>query len=133
MSEEKGAKAMSREDAQKEVDALKTQITNDEKFIKQTATSLEEKKQEWKDRQELRAGEIAAINKAIGILHSDDARDLFKKSYASQTFFLQTSSTQHMQVADVLKRAAQESGDRRLAPLASTVATPMATGSHFDQ
>ena len=37
---------MSRDDAQKDVDASKIQIENDEKFIKQTATSLEEKKQE---------------------------------------------------------------------------------------
>jgi len=71
---------MSKENAQTEVDALKTQVSNDEKFISQTAKALEDKKAEWKDRQALRTGEIAAINKAIGILHSDDARDMFKKS-----------------------------------------------------
>merc|ERR1719408_66606 len=126
---EKGAAGMSKENAQTEVDALKTQVSNDEKFISQTAKALEDKKAEWKDRQALRTGEIAAINKAIGILHSDDARDLFKKSYASQTFFLQTSSTQHMEVASVLKKAAQESGDRRLATLATSVSKtdPLAT------
>merc|ERR1719443_1496391 len=44
MDGEKGAKAMSKEDAQAEVDALKTQVSNDEKFISQTATALENKK-----------------------------------------------------------------------------------------
>jgi predicted nucleic acid-binding Zn-ribbon protein len=130
---EKGAAGMSKENAQSEVDALKTQVSNDEKFISQTATALEDKKAEWKDRQALRKGEIAAINKAIGILHSDDARDLFKKSLASQSFFLQLKSSKSMSALEVLKKAAKRTGDKRLSVLAATVATPMATGSHFDQ
>jgi peptidoglycan hydrolase CwlO-like protein len=134
MDGEKGAKAMSKEDSQKEVDALKLQVTNDKKFIEQTATALEEKKQEWKDRQQMRTGEIAAINKAVSILHSDDARDTFKKSFTSQSF-LQTGATQQLSVAQVLKKAAQQSGDGRLALLASRVSKtdPLATGSHFDK
>jgi len=134
MDGEKGAKAMSKEDSQKEVDALKLQVTNDKKFISQTAKSLEEKKGEWKDRQELRAGEIAAIGKAVAILHSDDARDTFKKSLASQSF-LQTSSKVHVSAVEVLKKAAHQSGDRRLAMLASSVSQtdPLSKkdGSHF--
>jgi len=130
---EKGAAGMSKDNAQSEVDALKTQVSNDEKFISQTATALEDKKAEWKDRQALRKGEIAAINKAIGILHSDDARDLFKKSLASQSFFLQLKSSKSMSALEVLKKAAKRTGDKRLSVLAATVATPMATGSHFDQ
>jgi predicted nucleic acid-binding Zn-ribbon protein len=130
---EKGAAGMSKENAQSEVDALKTQVSNDEKFISQTATALEDKKAEWKDRQALRKGEIAAINKAIGILHSDDARDLFKKSLASQSFFLQLKSSKSMSALEVLKKAAKRTGDKRLSVLAASVATPMATGSHFDQ
>jgi len=82
----------------------------------------------------LRTGEIAAMNKAISILHSDDARDTFKKSFTSQSF-LQTAATQHTTVAQVLRKAAQQSGDARLAVLALTVVKtdPMATGSHFDR
>jgi len=134
MDGEKGAKAMSKEDSQKEVDALKLQVKNDKKFISQTAKSLEEKKGEWKDRQELRAGEIAAIGKAVAILHSDDARDTFKKSLDSQSF-LQTSSKVHVSAVEVLKKAAHQSGDRRLAMLASSVSQtePLSTGSHFDK
>jgi len=81
----------------------------------------------------LRTGEIAAINKAIGILHSDDARDMFKKSLASQSFFLQLKSSKSMSAIEVLKKAAKRTGDKRLAVLAATAAEPMATGSHFDQ
>merc|ERR1719409_80160 len=90
MEKENGARAMSKEDAQTEVDALTTQVENDTKYIEQAKKQLAEKKEEWKDRQALRAGEIAAMNKAIAILHSDDARDLMKKSFASQGYlFLQ--------------------------------------------
>merc|ERR1719502_1148601 len=85
---ENGAKAMSKEDSETERDALVTQINNDKGFIEATANDLATKKAEWKDRQELRAGEIEAINKAIAILHSDDARDMFKSSFKSQSSVL---------------------------------------------
>merc|ERR1719316_1904179 len=90
MEAETGARGMAKEDAQAELDALKAQVEADKKFIEQTTKDLATKKGEWKDRQELRAGELAAISKAIGILYSDDARDLFKKSFSSQgLLFLQ--------------------------------------------
>ena len=59
------------------------------KFIGHSEKALAEKKESWKVRSELRDGELAAISKAIYILHNDDARDLFKKSFASQENFLQ--------------------------------------------
>lgn len=135
---ENGAKAMSKEDSETERDALRTQITNDEGFIEATAADLATKKAEWKDRQELRAGEIEAINKAISILHSDDARDMFKSSLKSQSFMQlkSTSRTQTVRASDVLASAAKRSGDKRLAALAKSLQTPnesMATGSHFDE
>jgi len=135
---ENGAKAMSKEDSETERDALVTQINNDKGFIDATANDLATKKAEWKDRQELRAGEIEAINKAIAILHSDDARDLFKSSFKSQSFMQlkSTSGSQRIRAADVLASAAKRSGDKRMAALAESLQTPnesMATGSHFDE
>jgi len=137
---ENGAKASSKEDSETERDALVTQINNDKGFIEATANDLATKKAEWKDRQELRAGEIEAINKAIAILHSDDARDLFKSSLKSQSFMQlkSTSRTQRIRAADVLASAAKRSGDKRMAALAKSLETQtpnesMATGSHFDE
>jgi len=77
---------MSKDEAQAEVDALSQQVTDDTKYIKETETSLAEKKTEWVDRKNLRAGEIAAMSKAIAILSNDDARDLFKRSLKSQGY-----------------------------------------------
>merc|ERR1719299_348032 len=91
MDVENGARGMSKSQAQDEVDSLTAQVTADKKFIEETTTALEEKKAEWKARSALRAGEVAAIAKAISILHSDNARDLFKQSFDSQ--FLQVTQT----------------------------------------
>jgi len=121
MEGENGEKGMSRQESADEVDALKTQVSNDNKFIKQTQKALADKKKSWKVRSDLRAGEIAAISKAIYILHNDDARDLMKRSFSSQ--FLQVGQTMHKASAQkalvALQEAARRSGDKRLWALAS--------------
>merc|ERR1719335_1254430 len=99
MESENGAKGMSREDSVNERDALKQQVADDTKFIGQTEKALADKKKAWKVRSELRSGELAAISKAIYILHNDDARDLFKKSFASQESFLQITATSQSALA----------------------------------
>jgi len=130
MESENGAKGMSRQDSVDEVNDLKKQVQNDEKFIKQTTADLATKKKEWKDRQTLRSGELAAISKAIFILHNDDARDLFKKSFNSQGFlFLQTGRTERRTqaakgAAAALREAARKSGDSKLLALAAGLADP---------
>jgi len=131
MDSENGAKGMSKEQSEDELDALTKQVKNDKDFIEQTRQALREKTASWKTRQELRSGELGAISKAIYILHNDDARDNFKKSFASQEQgFLQVRSTSHKaashrehKAALVLKDAALRSGDKRLLALASDFAT----------
>merc|ERR1719261_699992 len=120
---------MSRQDSEDELNALKKQVQDDTKFIGQTEKALDEKKASWKVRSELREGELAAISKAIYILHNDDARDLFKKSFSSQ--FLQVTQTAHkamtnraQKAAVAIKDAALRSGDQRLLSLASRFAVP---------
>jgi len=132
MESEGGANGMSKQESQDEVDALKTQVKDDTKFIAQTKKSLAQKKDAWKVRSDLRAGEIAAINKAIYILHNDDSRDLFKKSFASQESFLQVAATTKVMkragtAAMALEEAARRSGDKRLLTLASTLGPSVKT------
>lgn len=137
MEAEGGARGMSKSQAQDEVDDLKDQVDNDKKFIQQTEGALDDKKDEWKTRKGLMVGEIAAINKAIAILHSDDARDLFKSSHKSQGYdFLQTRSDSDSVVearlglaAGTIKKSAK--GDRRMLAIAARVT--LATGGHFDE
>jgi hypothetical protein len=79
---------LSKDDEQKEVDALTAQIAADEKFIEEAESAYRTKSGEWESRKELRQNEILAIGKGIAILHSDDARDTFKSSFTSQGYSL---------------------------------------------
>jgi chromosome segregation ATPase len=130
MESENGAKGMSKQDSKDEVADLKKQVKADEKFISETTDALEAKKKEWKARQTLRSGELEAISKAIYILHNDDARDNFKKSFASQGFFLQTDMVAKKAqrasgaAAAALREAAHRSGDRQLLVLAASLTGP---------
>jgi len=136
LTKENGARGLSKTDAQEQVNALKTQITDDEEFIKQTSRELAEKKVEWKARIELRALERAAIAKAVEYLHSDDARDLFKSSLKSQGYSLLQvrESSREERAKGTLARVAGLSGDARLTKLSDAIAvSPMATGSHFEK
>jgi len=135
MESENGARGMNKEQAQDEVDSLKTQVENDTKYIEQTEASLAEKKEEWKARQKLRAGEQAAIAKAISILHSDDARDNFKKSFESQGYSLmqvaqKSGRSRGERAAAMLRQSLKATKNQKLAALAVMAET---SGSHFDQ
>lgn len=135
---EQGARDLTKSEAKQEIDDLTTQMENDEKFIKETKATLKTKTEEWKDRKELRLAEIEAMNKAIAILHGDDNRDLFKRSFASQGYdFVQTHSATHARskrslnsAVDVLRATALATKDTRLVALASRLS--QATGGEFD-
>merc|ERR1719324_96339 len=71
MDSENGAKGMSREESVDELEALKKQVKDDTRFIEETEASLAQKKKDWKIRSEIRTSELAAISKAISILHND--------------------------------------------------------------
>jgi len=143
MSKEGGARGLTMEAAQQEVDDLTKQVEDDTKYISQTKDSLKNKKEEWETRSALRMAEIEAITKAIGILHSDDARDLFKKSHQSQGYsLLQLSSRSRKQTRSLaaifqLRRAqaAAVSDQRveRLIALATRLAASTASKGRFDE
>jgi len=130
MEKENGARGMSRQESMQELEALQDQIKNDETFIKQVTDSVEEKKIEWKDRMALRTAELGAISKAIEILHNDDSRDLFKKSFTSQGYsFVQMKMDSKQTAYTTLRHAARAGKDERLSKIAATVAA----GSHFKE
>jgi hypothetical protein len=142
MEAEGGARNMNKAEAQAEVDELEQQVADDTVYIEQITNTLKDKEEEFSARSTLRASELEAISKAVGILHSDDARDLFKKSYNSQGYsFVELhhkKSRRHhtkkgekrgLAAAHTLHRAAKH--DARLRALAARVAA-VSTG-HFDE
>jgi DNA repair exonuclease SbcCD ATPase subunit len=79
---------------------------------------------QWSERKRLRAGEIASIQEAIGILRSDDARDTFSRSFASQGFLQLSATKPDRRLAGalaVLKQVTRSAKDERIGALATTV------------
>jgi hypothetical protein len=124
---ENGARGESKADSEEQKRDMEDQNTRDEGYIEDTKASCATKADEWSERKRLRKEEKASIAQAIATLRSDDARDLFKKSFDSHgAFFLQTSAlvrkVEHHPVMtnglSLLKRTAVKSGDVRLLLLA---------------
>merc|ERR1719395_127444 len=135
---EGAARALNAQESQDEVDALTTQVENDEKYIGQVEDSYAVKITEWKERKRLRTEEIASISKAISILASDDAKDLMSSSFKSQGgFFLQENAAgcskqkRAAKVVHKLRDMASKHSDPRLAALA--VRVHMHARGHFDK
>merc|ERR1719265_1221013 len=125
-NEESGARNLNKQEAQDEVDMLKTRVENDEKFVKQAEDSFKTKSDEWKERCRLRAAEMASISEALSVLRSDDARDLSKKSFSSQNaMFLQETAKNKCarkkshKAIQILRAGAKKHSDLRLSMLAS--------------
>lgn len=74
------------------------QKDEDIEFFDQTKKDCSAKNEEWVVRKEMRESEIEGIEKALEILTSDDARDLFAKAIkpGKETFFLQLESDDSM-------------------------------------
>merc|ERR1719410_2553255 len=127
MELEGAARGLSLSEAEAEIKSLKGQVESDEGYIKQVEGELEAKKKEWKERQEMRSKEQEAISKAIAILYSDDARDLFKKSFESQGYMLLQESQnsalswRREQAKAVILQVARAGKDSRLVALASAM------------
>merc|ERR1719265_1943603 len=85
-SGENGARGEALANSESEKSDLEGQNERDTQFLADTKQTCETKADEWSERKRLRAGEIASIQEAIGILRSDDARDTFSRSFASQGF-----------------------------------------------
>jgi len=78
----------------------------------------------------LRVGEISAINEAIAVIHSDDARDLFKKSI-SLVQLDSSAATAREKASEVLRQTARASGDMRLTALLARLG--LISGAKFDK
>jgi len=74
---------------------------------------------EWEERQKTRQLEMEAVSKALAVLSSDDAHDLFTKTFN----FVQVSSNSNRrnQASQLLKGVAAKVGNPRLATLAEAV------------
>merc|ERR1719387_1358453 len=79
--------------------------------------------QEWEERQKTRQLEIEAVSKALAILSSDDAHDLFTKTFNPALLEKQNSQHQKMRLAasKLLMTVAKKTKNPRLSALATRV------------
>merc|ERR1719265_541194 len=81
-------------DTTKTYDDTEKQMKADTEFFDQTKAACESKHEEWDIRKKLRDEELEGINKALEILTSDEARELFAKSIKPGVeSFLQVASS----------------------------------------
>jgi len=118
-------------------DDAQKQKEEDIEFFDQTKKDCSAKNEEWVVRKEMREHEIEGIEKALEILTSDDARDMFAKSIkpGKETMFLQLDSDDAMSASvrnayTLLKHQASKSHSLRLAQLAVSIRS--SKSGHFD-
>lgn len=130
-------------DTTESYDDTEKQMKADTLFFDSTKDACEAKAAEWTIRSDLRVEELAGIKKAIEILTSDEARDLFSRSIVAgigtgtnnTKSFLQVesedSNSPTLKAYTALRLQSRKTHSLRLASLAATVR--MAKAGHFDK
>jgi len=105
-------------------------LASDEKFLADTSATCTQKKADFEKRQELRAGELDALDKAIEIMSSDAVAGsgakhlptLMQKTTSLAQLRSSTYSSSQKAVASFLAAKAQESNSRILSLISARVA-----------
>merc|ERR1719473_758852 len=109
--------------AKQDIEDTRASLSADQRFLMDLKEKCQMTDQEWEERQKTRQEEMAAVSKALAILSSDDAHDLFTKTFNPE--FTQKSASMHSmrreQAAKLLVAAAQKFKNPRMAQLATAV------------
>merc|ERR1719353_848813 len=109
--------------AKQDIEDTKASLSADEQFLMMLKEKCSMTDSEWEERQKTRQLEMEAVSKALAVLSSDDAHDLFTKTF--NTALVQTQSKKNSalrsQAAQLLKAMAQKLNSPRLATLALRV------------
>jgi len=109
--------AQSKED----LDDTRASLTEDEAFLMMLKEKCASTDAEWEERQKTRQLEMEACSKALAVLSSDEAHDLFTKTF--NPAFIQESENNQRRLAasKVLKTVALKNSSPRLAAIAVKV------------
>merc|ERR1712183_1034532 len=109
--------------AKEDVEDTKNTLSADEQFLMMLKEKCSMTDAEWEERQKTRQLEMEAVSKALAVLSSDDAHDLFTKTFNPS--LLQKEGAMHSerrsQASKVLTAAAKKTQNPRLATLAVRV------------
>jgi chromosome segregation ATPase len=109
--------AQSKED----LDDTKASLTEDEAFLMMLKEKCSSTDAEWEERQKTRQLEMEACSKALAVLSSDEAHDLFTKTFNPAFVQEEETSERRNAAAKVLKTAALKNKSPRLAAIAIKV------------
>merc|ERR1711865_1187538 len=107
--------------AKEDIADTKKSLSADEQFLMMLKEKCSMTDGEWEERQKTRQLEMEACSKALAVLSSDDAHDLFTKTFNPS--FVQTAmqSEGRSQASKLLAAVAQKNSNPRLATLAVRV------------
>merc|ERR1719191_741727 len=109
--------------AKEDVEDTKKSLSADEEFLMMLKEKCSMTDGEWEERQKTRQLEMEAVSKALAVLSTDDAHDLFTKTFNPS--LLQKEGSMHSErralASKVLSNAARKSNNPRLATLAVRV------------
>merc|ERR1719331_142891 len=109
--------------SKQDIEDTKASLTADEQFLMMLKEKCSMTDSEWEERQKTRQLEMEAVSKALAVLSSDDAHDLFTKTFNPS--FVQAEASMHSErrteASKVLSAVAQKLNNPRLATLAVRV------------
>merc|ERR1719475_23178 len=109
--------------AKEDVEDTKKSLSADEQFLMMLKEKCSMTDAEWEERQKSRQLEMEAVSKALAVLSTDDAHDLFTKTFNPS--LLQKENAMHSQrraqASKLLSAVAQKLQNPRLATLAVRV------------
>merc|ERR1740117_2394577 len=110
-------------ESKEDLEDTKNSLSADEEFLMMLKGKCSSTDAEWEERQKARQLEMEACSKALAVLSSDDAHDLFTKTF--NPAFVQMESSMHSerrsQASKLLSAVAQKLQNPRLATLAVRV------------
>merc|ERR1719324_2359501 len=109
--------------AKQDIEDTRASLSADEQFLMNLKEKCQMTDQEWEERQQTRQLEIEAVSKALAVLSSDDAHDLFTKTF--NPALLQKVSSQQSKrqeaASKLLSEVAKKLNSPRLTALAVRV------------
>jgi len=109
--------------AKQDIEDTKNSLSEDEQFLMMLKEKCQGSDQEYEERQKTRAAEIEAVSKALAFLTSDDARDLFSKTFnpALLQKKLTKTSKRQQEASRLLAVIAKKNNNPRLMTLSMSV------------
>jgi len=122
-SAEKATTDQKNAQAKEDIEDTKNSLSADEQFLMMLKEKCSMTDAEWEERQKTRQAEMEAVSKALAILSTDDAHDLFTKTF-NPALLQQSSSlqsTRRDEASKLLSAVAKKVKNPRLANLAVSV------------